>query len=136
ESGWPNRERWDDGREMLVKEVRKVVIMARPFWFQAGFVVGCLDAGKHVLCEKIIPKPEADCMRMIDASRRNRRVLEIGYQRYYNPIYQAAYNNIVKQGLLGDASAFLILLLASVFALFAPPCALAQTGGGGSIQGT
>src|SRR5262245_37409354 len=34
------------------------------------------------------------------------------------------------------ASAFLILLLSSVFALFAPPCALAQTGGGGSIQGT
>src|SRR5215470_8581866 len=33
------------------------------------------------------------------------------------------------------ANAFLILLLAPVFALFAPPCALAQTGGGGSIHG-
>src|SRR5262249_34513707 len=34
-----------------------------------------------------------------------------------------------------SASTFLSLLVV-VFALFAPPCALAQTGGGGSIQGT
>jgi hypothetical protein len=34
-----------------------------------------------------------------------------------------------------SASTFLKLLVV-VFALFAPPCALAQTGGGGSIQGT
>ncbi|MGH9901845.1 MAG: Gfo/Idh/MocA family protein, partial [Pyrinomonadaceae bacterium] len=26
----------------------------------------------------------------------------IGYQRHYNPIYQAAYDNIIKQGLLGE----------------------------------
>ncbi|HEY8458774.1 MAG TPA: Gfo/Idh/MocA family oxidoreductase, partial [Blastocatellia bacterium] len=59
-------------------------------------------AGKHVLCEKMIAKTEAECRSMIEAARRNRRVLEIGYQRYYNPVYQAAYDNIVKQGLLGD----------------------------------
>src|SRR5215475_1235937 len=34
------------------------------------------------------------------------------------------------------ASTFLTLLFVGVFALFATPCALAQTGGGGSIQGT
>src|SRR5262245_63440923 len=34
------------------------------------------------------------------------------------------------------ASTVLTLLLAIVFALLTPPCALAQTGGGGSIQGT
>jgi predicted dehydrogenase len=78
------------------------VIIATPLWSHAEIAVGCLDAGKHVLCEKMIAKSEAECQRMIDASHRNRRVLEIGYQRYYNPVYQAAYNNIVKQGLLGD----------------------------------
>ena len=35
-----------------------------------------------------------------------------------------------------SASTFLTLLSALVFVVFAPPCALAQTGGGGSIQGT
>src|SRR5262249_23876053 len=58
--------------------------------------------GKHVLCEKMMAKSEADCSRMIQAARSNKRVLEIGYQRYYNPIYQTAYNSIIKQGLLGD----------------------------------
>ena len=29
-------------------------------------------------------------------------MLEIGYQRFYNPVYQAAYEGIVKAGLLGD----------------------------------
>ena len=32
----------------------------------------------------------------------NNRILEIGYQRNYNPIYQAAYEGIVKAGVLGD----------------------------------
>src|SRR5215510_11485900 len=35
-----------------------------------------------------------------------------------------------------SVSIFLGFLLVGVFALFTPPCALAQTGGGGSIQGT
>ena len=36
------------------------------------------------------------------AAQTNRRVLEIGYQRNYNPMYQAAYNGIIKTGTLGD----------------------------------
>ena len=36
------------------------------------------------------------------AAQTHRRVLEIGHQRYYNPIYQAAYDGIVKAGLLGE----------------------------------
>jgi predicted dehydrogenase len=101
-SGWPQPKQYDDWREMLGKEDLEAVIIATPLWSHAEIAVGCLDAGKHVLCEKMIAKTEKDCLRMIDASRRNKRVLEIGYQRYYNPVYQAAYNNIVKQGLIGD----------------------------------
>jgi predicted dehydrogenase len=36
------------------------------------------------------------------AAERNRKLLEIGYQRNYNPIYRAAYDGIVKTGILGD----------------------------------
>jgi predicted dehydrogenase len=101
-AGWPQPKEYDDWREMLQKEDLEAVIIATPLWSHAEIAVGCLDAGKHVLCEKMIAKTEAECLRMIEAMRRNKRVLEIGYQRYYNPIYQAAYHNIVKQGLLGD----------------------------------
>lgn len=101
-AGWPKPVEYDDWREMLEREDLEAVIIATPLWTHADITVGCLDAGKHVLCEKMMAKNEADCARMIEAARRNNRVLEIGYQRYYNPVYQAAYNNIIKQGLLGD----------------------------------
>ena len=100
--GWPKPKEYDDWHEMLEKEDLEAVIIAAPLWTHADISVGCLDAGKHVLCEKMMAKSEADCVRMIDASQRNKRLLEIGYQRYYNPMYQAAYNSVVKPGLLGD----------------------------------
>jgi len=101
-AGWPQPREYADWSEMLEKEDIEAVIIATPLWSHAEIAVGCLNAGKHVLCEKMMAKSETECSRMMEAARRNRRVLEIGYQRFYNPIYQAAYNNIIKQGLLGD----------------------------------
>jgi predicted dehydrogenase len=42
------------------------------------------------------------CRRMQQAAAKSGRLLEIGYQRFYNPIYQAADQGIVKAGVLGD----------------------------------
>jgi predicted dehydrogenase len=102
EAGWSQPKQYDDWREMLEKEELEAVIIATPLWTHADISVGCLEAGKHVLCEKMMAKSEAECSRMIEAARRNKRILEIGYQRYYNPIYQAAHKNIIKPGLLGE----------------------------------
>jgi predicted dehydrogenase len=101
-AGWPQPQLYEDWREMLEREDLEAVIIATPLWSHADISVGCLDRGKHVLCEKMMAKSEADCLRMIEAAKRNDRVLEIGYQRYYNPIYQAAYSGIIKKGLLGE----------------------------------
>ena len=100
--GWPKPNEYDDWQEMIQKEDLEAVHIATPLWTHAQIAVGSLNAGKHVLCEKMMAKSPAECQQMIDAARKNNRVLEIGYQRYYNPIYQAAYTNIIKQGLLGD----------------------------------
>src|SRR5215813_13287751 len=70
-SGWPQPKEYEDWREMLGKEDLEAVIIATPLWSHAEIAVGCLDAGKHVLCEKMMAKSEAECLRMIDASRRN-----------------------------------------------------------------
>ena len=101
-AGWTKPNEYDDWREMLEKEDLEAVLIATPLWTHADIAVGCLEAGKHVLCEKMMAKSEVDCHRMIEAARRNRRLLEIGYQRYYNPMYQAAYESIIKPGLLGE----------------------------------
>jgi predicted dehydrogenase len=91
-----------DWKEMLQKEKLEAVITAAPLWMHADITVGCLDAGLHVLCEKMMAWDEPSCRRMVEAARRSGRLLEIGYQRYYNPMYESAHEGIVKPGLLGD----------------------------------
>ena len=88
--------------EMLQKEDIEAVIMAPPLWAHAELASLCLDAGKHVLCEKMMAWDIAGCERMGETARRSGKVLEIGYQRNYNAMYQAAYDGIVKSGVLGD----------------------------------
>jgi predicted dehydrogenase len=101
-AGWPKPNQYDDWQDMLQKEDIEAVQITTPLWTHAEITVGCLNAGKHVLCEKMMAKSEAECQQMIDAAQKNNKILEIGYQRYYNPVYQAAYNNVIKPGVLGD----------------------------------
>ena len=100
--GRPKANHYADWKEMLQKENVEAVIMAPPLWMHAELAVGCMEAGKHVLCEKMMAWDVVGCEKMRDTALKTRRLLEIGYQRFYNPIYQAAYNGIVKKGVLGD----------------------------------
>jgi predicted dehydrogenase len=98
----PAPHRYAEWREMLEKEDLEAVVIATPLWTHADIATGCLDAGKHVLCEKMMAWDIEGCQRMMQAAEKNDRVFEIGYQRHYNGVYQAAYDGIVRKGLLGD----------------------------------
>ena len=98
----PPAKHYSDWKEMLQKEDIEAVIMAPPLWAHADLATGCLEAGKHVLCEKMMAWDEAGCERMRDAAHRNGKVLELGYQRNYNPLYQSAYEGIIKTGAIGE----------------------------------
>src|SRR5581483_7086431 len=101
-AGFDKPREYQDWREMLQKEDLEAVLIATPLWTHAEIAAGCLDAGKHVLCEKMMAWDVTGCQKMLDASRRNKRILEIGYQRFYNPMYQAAYESVIKPEALGD----------------------------------
>jgi len=101
-TGKPKATHYADYKEMLAKEDIEGVIIATPLWAHAEQTVTCLDAGKHVLCEKMMAWDIDGCERMRQAARRTGRVLEIGYQRFYSAMYQAAYEGIIKAGTLGD----------------------------------
>src|SRR5262249_10344093 len=98
----PAAKHYVEWKDMVDHEDIEAVIIAVPLWAHADVASGCLDAGKHVLCEKMMAWDVAGCGRMRAAAIRNRRLLEIGYQRNYNTIYHAAYDGIVKAGALGD----------------------------------
>jgi predicted dehydrogenase len=91
---------------MLEHENVAAIITAPPLWMHADIATACLEAGKHVLCEKMIAKSREGWQRMIDAARRNDRVLEIGYHRNYSPIYRSAYEGVIRTGVLGDVYHF------------------------------
>jgi predicted dehydrogenase len=100
--GWPAPRLYEEWREMLAKEDIEAVIIATPLWCHADMTVGCLEAGKHVLVEKMMAYDVEGCRRMAEAAKKSGRVLEIGYNRFYAPHYQAAYQHVVRPGLLGD----------------------------------
>jgi len=101
-TGRPPQKHYIDWKDMIAKERLEGVVIATPLSTHADITVGCLEAGLHVLCEKMMAWDVASCRRMADAASKARRVLEIGHQRYYNPIYQASYEGIVEAGLLGE----------------------------------
>jgi predicted dehydrogenase len=101
-SGVPPAPHYADWQDMLQKENLEAVVIALPLWLHADVTVGCLEAGKHVLCEKMMAWDKPGCDRMLQAAKKSGRVLEIGYQRFYNPVYQAAYDGIVRAGALGE----------------------------------
>jgi predicted dehydrogenase len=98
----PPARHYAEWKEMLDKEDVEAVIIAVPLWAHADITVGCLEAGKHALCEKMMAYDLPSCERMRDTARRTGKVLEIGYQRNYNPLYQSAYESVIRPGLLGD----------------------------------
>jgi predicted dehydrogenase len=101
-AGQPAATHYVEFGEMLEHEDIEAVITAPPLWMHADIVTACLNAGKHVLCEKMMAKTRDGYHAMADAARKNNRILEIGYQRHYNPVYRSAYDGVMKAGLLGE----------------------------------
>jgi predicted dehydrogenase len=101
-AGQPPAKHYVEFKDMLDHEDIEAIVTAPPLWMHADIVTACLNAGKHVLCEKMIAKTREGYHAMMDAAAKNHRILEIGYQRNYNPVYRSAYEGVMKTGLLGD----------------------------------
>ena len=59
---------YQDLKQMLEKEDLEAILIATPLWSHADLTVQCLDAGKHVLCEKMMAWDVPSCHRMADAA--------------------------------------------------------------------
>lgn len=79
----------------------EAVVIAVPLSQHAPLAIAAMEAGLHVLCEKLMAHNVTQCKEMIRAAKENNRVLTVGHQRHYSVLYDNA-NFIVQQGLLGD----------------------------------
>jgi predicted dehydrogenase len=103
---------WGRNRDLAVEQVKKAtgkaprafnhledllsakdldaVIIATPDHQHARQLIACLEAKKHVYCEKPFANRLDDANAAIEAARKSDRVVTIGTQRRSDPRYQAA----------------------------------------------
>ncbi len=90
-----------DYREMLKDPTVDVVSVCVPNYLHAPISIDCLNAGKHVLCEKPAAMNYAQALEMKAAADRNNRILNIGVVNRFN----AAVNKVrdlIQAGELGE----------------------------------
>ena len=90
-----------DYRKLLENKDLDAVVIATPLHEHAHITIDCLNTGLHVFCEKAMAMTVEDCMAMVEASKSTGKILQIGHQRMFDPMYHKAMEMLdAKQ--LGD----------------------------------
>ncbi len=90
-----------DYRELLAIPEIEGVIIALPLHLHAPVAIAAMQAGKHVLCEKLMAHNVTQCKLMSQFAETSRRFLSIGHQRHYSILYDNAVH-LLRWGLLGE----------------------------------
>jgi len=92
---------YTDYKELLKDESIVAVHVLTPNVSHCEITVACLEAGKHVLCEKPMAATAADAKKMLEARDRTGKLLTIGYQYRHNHENKVA-KSVIDAGYLGD----------------------------------
>ncbi len=92
---------YEDYHKLLERDDIELIIIALPLHLHAPATIASFEAGKHVLCEKLMAKTVLQCKQMVRAADKAGKFLAIGHQRHYSYLYANAVA-LIEQGLLGD----------------------------------
>ncbi len=99
-----NPKRYKDYRELLADKNVEAVFVTTPLFMHFPVTKDALEAGKHVFCEKsMVFKPEEVHALRALAHSRPKQTLQVGLQRRYSAMYQAA-RAMIDKGLLGEVT--------------------------------
>lgn len=93
----------EDYRELLAREDVDGVIIATPLHLHGNMAVDALYAGKDVLVEKTMAYDIPQVIEMRKAVRETGRLLQVGHQRRYSPLYQKVLQ-IIRNGEIGQVT--------------------------------
>ncbi|MEW6237524.1 MAG: Gfo/Idh/MocA family oxidoreductase [Candidatus Omnitrophota bacterium] len=80
---------YDDYKRILENSEIGLVSVCTPPFLHAPISVDCLNAGKHVICEKPMASSLAECDAMLEAAERNGKILAIIAQnRFRAPVWK------------------------------------------------
>ena len=95
-----------DPHALIADPAVDAVVVASSDATHEEFVVGCIAAGKPVLCEKPLAKSAAACLRVVEAElAAGRRLVHLGFMRRFDPAYR-----VVKERLEGGSLGEILLL--------------------------
>jgi myo-inositol 2-dehydrogenase / D-chiro-inositol 1-dehydrogenase len=89
-----------DPHALIADPAVDAVIVASSDATHEEFVLGCLAAGKPVLCEKPLATSAGACLRVIEAElAAGRRLVHLGFMRRYDPAYGVVKERLDEGGL-------------------------------------
>jgi predicted dehydrogenase len=92
---------YEDYKELLKDPKIKGVIIALPLHLHHSVAIEAMQAGKHVLTEKLMGQTVGKCKSMGRVSHQTNKHLATGHQRHYSILYDNAVD-VIKRGLIGD----------------------------------
>lgn len=82
-------------------ELGDVVLQVLPHHLHASCTIDCLDAGKHVLAEKPLANSKEECLAMMEAAKRNEKVLMTAYCMRFHPILREM-RRLIREKVYGE----------------------------------
>jgi len=92
---------YENFQDLLQQKDLEAVIIATPLWTHSLMALSALSRGLHVFTEKMMASTVEDCRQMVAIAAKESKVLQVGHQRRYNPLYQNAVQKIAS-GFLGE----------------------------------
>ncbi len=87
--------------DMLEDPELEAIICATPLHLHAPVGVAAMNAGKHYFTEKTMAFDVDECVELCKIAQQKNLNLQVGHQRFYNPLYWDAYR-MMSEGLLGN----------------------------------
>ncbi len=87
--------------ELVQDDTVELVVIATPHNTHCGLAIKAMEAGKHVVVDKIMCLNAAEAVQMIEASERNKVMLSIFHNRRWDWDYLTV-KKVLDDGLLGD----------------------------------
>lgn len=126
---------YDDWQSLLKEESIQAVVIATPPFAHLDQVMGALEAGKHVFCEKPLALSVADCETMIQAADQANKTFMVGQVLRLFPLFYKS-KEILDSGVLGKPQSLFIRRAGLAIELFSQGWRAKRELGGGLILET
>jgi predicted dehydrogenase len=100
-------EGYGDYRKLLDRKDIDAVVVSTPDHWHSGVTIHACEAGKDVYCEKPLTLTVAEGRTMVDAARKNRRIVQTGSQQRSDDRFRLACE-LVRSGKLGTLQKVLV----------------------------